>query len=236
MEAMRKTNILLVLVAMFCGGCAADYLNKLLGDSTLKVVVSPNTQTVIVSAQQQFTAKVTGTSSQNVEWSIGGTQCVGMTDCGTITAAGLFTAPATVPNPAEITVTATAKANTKYSGSAVVTVTSAPITSSAIKGDYTFLLNGSDAEGRFSMAGSFVADGAGNLHAGELRICREQNCVDQSFAGTTSPSTKETGSFKTDLLSGTIFSYAAGSNGLWKLKASGTNGMRADGIMNTAAE
>lgn len=146
--------------------------------------------------------KGTGTSSQNVEWSIGGTQCVGMTDCGTITAAGLFTAPATVPNPAEITVTATAKANTKYSGSAVVTVTSAPTTPSAIKGDYTFLLNGSDAEGRFSMAGSFVADGAGNLHDGKLRVCREQSCADQSFAGTTSPSTKETGSFENGLTFG----------------------------------
>src|SRR5215475_3282398 len=85
-EAMQKTTIPLVLIAMFCGGCATDYLNKILGDSKLKVVVSPSSQTLIVGAQQQFTAKVTGTSSQNVEWSIGGTQCVGTTDCGTITA------------------------------------------------------------------------------------------------------------------------------------------------------
>jgi hypothetical protein len=221
-------------------GCSLNSIENLLGTNppTLTVVVSPKTQTLVVSAQQQFAATVKGTSSQNVEWSIAGTACTPTTDCGTITASGLFTAPASVPNPPEITITAKAKANTKDSGAAVVTVMSAPATSAALRGSYAFLVNGADAEGPLSMGGSFVADGAGHLHSGELRVCRDEaQCTDQIFCGTTSANTKDTGSFELDVFPRTTFSYAAaGANGVLKLEISGTRRMRAKGIMNANAE
>lgn len=235
---MRKMTGIAVLVAMFCGGCGLNNLENLFGNNppTVTVVVSPKTQTLAVSAQQQFAANVTGTSNQDVEWSIGGTACTATTDCGTITANGLFTAPASVPNPPEITITATSKANTRDSGAAVVTVTSAPA-NAMLSGSYSFLVNGADAGGPLYMVGSFVADGAGHLHSGELRVCREQaRCADQSFAGTTSASTKDTGSFEADIFPETIFSYAPGAGGVFKLQILGTRGTRAEGIMNANAE
>jgi hypothetical protein len=237
---MRKMNGAAALVAILCGGCGLNNLENLLGNNppTLTVVVSPKTQTLVVSTQQQFAATVKGTSSQNVEWSIAGTGCTPTTDCGTITASGLFTAPASVPNPPEITITATAKANTKDSGAAVVTVTSASATNATLSGRYTFLVEGDDAQGPLSMGGSFVADGAGHLHSGELRVCRDEaQCADQVFAGTTSASTKDTGSFEVDVFPRTTFSYAAaGASGVLKLEISGTRRMRAEGIMNANAE
>ena len=234
---MRKVSGLVVSVALLCGGCSLNNPFGNSSDPTLTVVVSPKTQTLVVSTQQQFAATVTGTSSQNVEWSISGVSCTPTTDCGTITANGLFTAPATVPNPAEITITATAKANTRDSGSAVVTVTSAPAAAAALRGVYSFLVKGADADGPFSMGGAFVADGAGHLSNGELRVCREEaRCIDQSFAGTASASAKDTGSFEADILPGTTFSYAAAESGVLKLEILGTRGMRAQGVMNASAE
>jgi hypothetical protein len=237
--AMRKIIVLVVLVAMFCVGCSIGSIEKLIEGSppTVTVVVSPMAQTLVVSTQQQFTAKLTGTSNQVVEWSIGGTACTETTECGTITANGLFTAPGSVPSPAEITITATAKANTKDSGAAVVTVTIAPVTPAMLRGAYTFLLKGFDVEGPFSMGGSFVADGAGHLQHGELRECREEtHCADQIFAGTTSARTKDTGIFEVDILPGTTFTYMAGTSGALNLKILGTLGLRAEGILTANSE
>jgi hypothetical protein len=54
---------------------------------------------------QQFSAVVNNTSDQTVTWSV-----TGGDSYGTIDANGVYTAPATVPNPAMVTVTATSAA------------------------------------------------------------------------------------------------------------------------------
>jgi hypothetical protein len=64
-----------------------------------------------------FTATVTGTTNTAVTWSVSG----GASN-GTISSNGVYTAPATVPNPAKVTVIATSQADTAKSGSATVTV------------------------------------------------------------------------------------------------------------------
>jgi len=65
--------------------------------------------------QQQFTATVTNSSNAAVTWSVssGG---------GSIDANGLYTSPATVPNPAAVTVTATSVADPSHSGPGTVNV------------------------------------------------------------------------------------------------------------------
>jgi hypothetical protein len=63
-----------------------------------------------------FNATVTGTNNQAVTWSV--------TGGGTISPIGVYSAPATVPNPAKVTVTATSQADTTKSGSDAVTVVS----------------------------------------------------------------------------------------------------------------
>jgi len=81
------------------------------------VTVSPSTAAVNVAHAQQFTATVTGTTNTSVTWTVAG----GPSN-GTIATTGLYTAPASVPNPATVTVTATSQANPAKSATATVTV------------------------------------------------------------------------------------------------------------------
>jgi hypothetical protein len=70
----------------------------------------------VSATQQQFSATVINGSSQTVTWAV-----TGGTGSGTIDTNGLYTAPATVPNPAAVTVTATSLLTTSP-GSATVTI------------------------------------------------------------------------------------------------------------------
>lgn len=92
--------------------------------SQIGVTVSPTTATVPGGATQQFTATVTGASNTAVTWSAGGV-VGGNSTVGTIDSTGLYTAPTTVPNPSNVTVTATSVADGVTSASATVTVTQA---------------------------------------------------------------------------------------------------------------
>lgn len=85
------------------------------------VSVSPTSSKVVTSAQQQFTATVTGTANTAVSWSVSGTGCSG-TACGLVTSTGFYTAPATIPNPPTVAVTATSQADVTKSASATVTI------------------------------------------------------------------------------------------------------------------
>ena len=83
--------------------------------AAITVAVNPNTVTLNTGATQTFTSTVTGSTNQNVTWSVDGGAAG-----GTITAAGLYTAPAT---PGTYTVRATSVADNTKSGTATVTVT-----------------------------------------------------------------------------------------------------------------
>ncbi len=89
--------------------------------SGVAISVAPTSAKLVIGAQQQFTATVTGTVNTAVTWTISGAGCSGST-CGTITSAGLYTAPSAVPNPATVTVTATSQADVSKSASAAVTI------------------------------------------------------------------------------------------------------------------
>jgi Fe-S cluster assembly iron-binding protein IscA len=85
------------------------------------VTVSPLQTQVVVSGHQQFTATVSGATNTAVTWSLKGSGCSGAS-CGTVTSAGLYTAPATVPSPANVTLTATSAADPTKSASASITI------------------------------------------------------------------------------------------------------------------
>ena len=166
---MRR--LITVLWVLSCFSCAGCNINSLLGlgggNKSVTVVVAPKTQSVVVATTQQFTVTVTGSSNMGVAWSVGGTNC-STQDCGSISAAGLYTAPKTIPNPALVAVTATANANSADFGAAAVTIIAATAPASAmLRGTYTFLLSGSDAEGPLSIGGTFEADGSGQLLNGD---------------------------------------------------------------------
>lgn len=89
--------------------------------SSVTVSVSPSTTSVIVNQQTGFQATVTGTTNTAVTWEVNGI-AAGNSTVGTINALGTYTAPATVPNPATVTVTAVSQADTSASGSSSVQI------------------------------------------------------------------------------------------------------------------
>src|SRR6266853_7049642 len=88
----------------------------------ITVTVSPSPASVHVGTFQQFTARVTGTTTTGVTWTIA--LPAGATgSAGSITAnGGRYTPPAALPNPNTVTVTATSNANPAISGSATITL------------------------------------------------------------------------------------------------------------------
>ncbi len=149
----------------------------------ISVAVSPTSASVAVNAMQQFTPTVTndGTNS-GVNWTLAlnGVSC--SPACGTLnfmsTANGApvtYTAPATVPAFPFITITATSIEDPTKSATAAITITTASGAAcgagsgseSLLKGQYAFMLQGSDAQGVAVASGSFTADGTGKVTTGE---------------------------------------------------------------------
>ncbi len=118
---MRRASFLVGL-AYLCAwlvGCASTGSKAApAAPAAIAVAVTPSSASVAVSKSQQFTASVTGTTNTAVTWSV-----TGGAANGTVSASGLYTAPSTVPNPAQVKVTATSQADATKSGSANVTVT-----------------------------------------------------------------------------------------------------------------
>src|SRR5579884_2875903 len=144
---------------------------------SVTISIAPASATVAAGATQQFTPTVTVTGSSNnaVNWSVNGVQG-GDAIHGTIDANGLYTAPLSPPK-AGITVTATSQANTSFSASAPVTI---QFGNASLTGTYVFFasrLSDSSGSGFEYRAGTFVADGQGNLTGGI-------NDVAQGTAGT----------------------------------------------------
>jgi hypothetical protein len=109
------TGLFFLPIILFFSGCSGGGTTAP-PSSLVSVTVSAPKSTVVVGQTLAFTATVTGTNNQAVTWSVSGG--------GTISSIGVYTAPATVPNPAKVTVTATSQADTTKSGSATVTVVS----------------------------------------------------------------------------------------------------------------
>jgi hypothetical protein len=129
------------------------------------IAVSPATATVSTGELQLFVA--TGDpfgTVPAVSWSVAGSGCNGES-CGTIDSTGKYSAPSVAPIPPLVVVTATSVADSSVSGSAVVTVGSNS-DNSKLNGQYAFLLGGYDGDGNVAMAGSFTADGNGNITSG----------------------------------------------------------------------
>jgi hypothetical protein len=233
----RLTIVLLVLSCFSCTGCVKsveDLLGLGGGKKSVTVVVDPKTQSVVVATTQQFTVTVTGSSNMAVAWSVGGTNC-STQDCGSISASGLYTAPTTIPDPALVAVTATANANSADFGTAAVTIIAAPAPAPApamLRGTYTFLLSGSDAEGPLSIGGAFEADSSGQLLNGDISLCRsESHCSDQAFAGATASTDANNGTFAVDIFPASTFTFSPAPNNVFKLELNGSHKLRASGIL-----
>jgi hypothetical protein len=114
------------IVAVFAvgvPGCGGGGSSTTTPPQTVTVAVTSSGSSVLLGNMQQFTAKVTGTSSTAVSWSVNGISG-GNTALGTISSTGLYTAPQDLPTPPNVTIRATSQANNGASGNAVLTIDS----------------------------------------------------------------------------------------------------------------
>src|SRR5216684_8894334 len=88
----------------------------------ITVTVSPSPASVHLGTFQQFTAKVTGTTTTSVTWTIA-LPAGASGSAGAITAnGGRYTPPAAMPKPNTVTLTATSNADSTVSGNTTITL------------------------------------------------------------------------------------------------------------------
>jgi Putative Ig domain len=154
-----------------------------MSSTTVSIVLPPpvaldvTSLTLPAGGTHQFTATTTPPNLA-VVWQVNGS-CA----CGTITPGGLYTAPQEPPPGGTATIQAALQIAPAEFATATATVT---YSNASLAGSYAFLLRGSDPSGLLLRAGSFTADGKGNITAGIEDINNGINLVQSgvSFTGT----------------------------------------------------
>ncbi len=103
-----------------------------------------------------------------------------------LSSTGLISGTPTTVGTSSFTVQVTDSAKPSATANADLSLTIAPnaVNDSLLNGNYAFLVNGFDPNGHFMAAGSFVADGAGNLTNGVIDTNDPANLqLNQSFSG-----------------------------------------------------
>jgi hypothetical protein len=95
----------------------------------------------------------------------------------------MYTAPANIPTGNTVTITATASADSSVSVAGTTTITTGS-TTSALNGQYTFIVSGQNSNFNYVAAGSIVADGNGTITSGEEDFCDlATECTTVSLGG-----------------------------------------------------
>lgn len=126
--ALAGTVVKITAVNPGIGGTTSSAVNLTISSAPavpVAVSVSPASTALNTGATQQFTANVTGTANTAVSWSVANV-AGGNSTVGTISASGLYTAPASVPNPATVSVRATSVADPTKSAVANVALSAPP--------------------------------------------------------------------------------------------------------------
>src|SRR5438874_6297157 len=176
------------VLSLSCGGGGGSS-----GSSTppptqnIAVTVTPASATLAPGGTQVYTATVTGSSNTGVTWSANSIQG-GNTTVGTISSSGLYTAPATAPNPASVTITATSVADTSKSGTATADIRVHHDNQDAQSGAIKLGTSGGNATDK-TTSGTKVFCCSGTLGAllsrgGALFILSNNHVLDKSDQGT----------------------------------------------------
>ena len=131
----------------------------------LGLTIMPTTRTVGAGGAFQFSAFLNSVADANAIWTVSSTTGACDTCIGTIGhTTGLYTAPAAPPPGGTVTVTAQDSTVTPTQ-TATATVTIA-FSDQSLHGPFAFSYSGDDQSGFMAVAGSFVADGNGNIQSG----------------------------------------------------------------------
>jgi hypothetical protein len=133
-------------------------------------ITSPSAPVTVPSGSANtvtFSATETGGSTNIVFWYVGAVGGLGVlggnATLGAISASGVYSPPLTPPIGQTVTVTAAAQDSPTSIASLAVTISG--YSPSSLQGQFAFSMAGSNASGHFFRAGSFLADGAGNLNS-----------------------------------------------------------------------
>jgi hypothetical protein len=133
-------------------------------------ITSPSAPVTVSSGTANtvpFTATETGGTTNTILWYVGSVGGIGVlggnATLGTISANGVYTPPLTPPIGQ--TVTVTAGAQDSPTSTATLPVTISGYSASSFQGPFAFSMAGSNSSGHFYRAGSFAADGTGNLNS-----------------------------------------------------------------------
>jgi hypothetical protein len=127
------------------------------------LTLTPTGATVPAGGTHQFTAEVNNVvDSSGVSWSVSSTDGGNI---GSIDTTGVYTAPNVPPPGGEVTITAT---YTPPGGTTETATATATIVYSdeSLEGPFAFSYSGDNSSGLISVAGHFVADGAGGISSG----------------------------------------------------------------------
>lgn len=106
-----------------CSGGGGQVSVSISGGGQVSLSISPSSATVQAGQSQEFTATVTGSADQSLQWYVNGVYG-GNATVGTISQTGSYTAPAVPPRPNTVSVTATSIVGPPFaSASAQMTVT-----------------------------------------------------------------------------------------------------------------
>jgi hypothetical protein len=159
-----------VVSALGLAGCGGNGGGTIVPAVAIAFAAAPPSS-VLTMATAQIAATVSNDrTAAGVNWTIkcGSSQCGSLSASHTASGAQtVYTAPAAVPTPAEVTITATAAADTTQQVSGTVTIDAAPPTAAALAdGTYVYHFSGQDSDGADFVAGAFsVQNGA--IVAGE---------------------------------------------------------------------
>jgi len=155
-------------------------------------ITSPSAPVTVTSGTKNtvtFSATETGGTTSTILWSVGPVGGLGVlggnATLGTINASGVYSPPLTPPIGQTVTVTAAAQDSPTSTATLAVTISG--YSTSSLQGPFAFSIAGSIASAHFFRAGSFVADGAGNLSS----VLEDTDAT----AGATSTPISTTGSY-----------------------------------------
>ena len=150
-----------------------------------------------------------------------------------LSSTGVISGTPTTPGTSNFTVQVTDSAKPSATASADLSLSIDPnaVNDSKLNGNYAFLVSGFDPNGHFMAAGSFVADGAGNLTNGVIDSNDPANLqLDQSFNGSYLIGTENLGTMTfTDL--GRTFALSLMANGNARIIELDNTGARAAGVL-----
>jgi hypothetical protein len=181
LSAFGWRPLLLALTTTAVGGCGGGVASSPAvpppaPPPAITVAITPSSGFVLLGNPQKFTAAVTNTTNTQVDWSVNGV-AGGNNIAGAITADGTYTAPADLPVQPVVTITATSRADTSKSASALLTISSdifvalTPNTSSvelgAVQAFHAAIASGGkpDASVRWSLAGAACPASCGAIDA-----------------------------------------------------------------------